>query len=243
MKSYYLDNNVLVDIENGTLEISKFLSLRNSIYYFSPSHIEELIEGENTGKLSVDKRLKLIESLASCNCIWSGSTNPNFCKKTPLQLYQDEMNPLLVALRQYLNHYVSNIVFDREKFLKIIDMNSIEISNIHSNDILYWLNDILSKYMNITISDYLSFNNASGRTEFITLFNLLDLACYHKDRQTNHSDIARLHDASHAYYAQLCDVFVSNDKKMRYKTKAVYSYLGIRTSVLSIKELSPVFEK
>lgn len=56
------------------------------------------------------------------------------------------------------------------------------------------------------------------------------------DKPTDHSNIARMHDASHAYFAQLCDVFVSNDKKMRYKTEAVYSYLGVDTRVESGEE-------
>ena len=48
--------------------------------------------------------------------------------------------------------------------------------------------------------------------------------------------IARLYDSSHAYYAKLCDVLVSNDKRMRYKTMAVYDYLGISTTVMAADE-------
>ena len=94
--------------------------------------------------------------------------------------------------------------------------------------------------MNISISGLLLRSEAIGRTVFGTLFNLLDLACYYKDKQTEHSNIARFHDASHAYYAQLCDFFVS--ERMRYKTKAVYSYLGITTSVLSFQEFKTIIE-
>lgn len=62
------------------------------------------------------------------------------------------------------------------------------------------------------------------------------MANYWSDKKTSHSDIARLYDASHAYSAQICDVLVSNDRKMRYKIKAIYSFLGVKTIVLSTQE-------
>ena len=172
-----------------------------------------------------------------------GYPNPELCARSPLQVYQDAKTPLAIITRQLINQSISNFIFDRDEFLKIIRLRKIEVNNIPSQDILIKLNDILSKYMNISIPDILLCSEAIGRTVFGTLFNLLDLACYHKDRQTDHSDIARLHDASHAYYAQLCDTFVSQDTKMRYKTKAVYSYLGINTEVLSLPEFMVIANK
>lgn len=242
MATYYLDNNVLVDIEQGKICISDFLSLQDSKYYFSSSHIDELIEGERISKLSIDNRLVLIENLASNNCIMPGYPNPELCARSPLQVYQDAKTPLAIITRQLINQSISNFIFDRDEFLKIVRLRKIDVNNIPSQDILIKLNDILSKYMNISILEILLHSEAIGRTVFGTLFNLLDLACYYKDKQTEHSNIARFHDASHAYYAQLCDFFVSQDKRMRYKTKAVYSYLGIKTQVLSVPELMSIVE-
>ena len=240
MATYYLDNNVLVDIEQGKINISDFLSLQNSKYYFSPSHIDELIEGERISKLSIDKRLVLIESLASNNCIMPGHPDPELCSKSPLQVYQDAKTPLATITRQLINQSISNFNFDRDKFLNILKIKKIEINNISSQVILSELDNTLSVFMNINIPELLFRSEAIGRTVFGTLFNLLDLACYYKDKQTEHSNIARFHDASHAYYAQLCDFFVSQDKRMRYKTKAVFSYLGIKTQVLSVPELMSI---
>ena len=159
-----------------------------------------------------------------------------------MQVYQDAKTPIVTIIRQLTNHSISNLILDRDEFLNIIRMRKIEVNNIPSQDILIKLNDILLKYMNISISGLLLRSEAIGRTVFGTLFNLLDLACYYKDKQTEHSNISRFHDASHAYYAQLCDFFVSEDKRMRYKTKAVYSYLGITTSVLSFQEFKTIIE-
>lgn len=45
-----------------------------------------------------------------------------------------------------------------------------------------------------------------------------------------------MYDASHAYYAQLCDYFVTNDKRLSYKARAVYAFLGIKTNVITSRE-------
>ena len=44
-------------------------------------------------------------------------------------------------------------------------------------------------------------------------------------------------DSEHAYYASSCDIFVSDDKRLREKTSAIYSEKGIRTFVVSTSEL------
>ena len=54
--------------------------------------------------------------------------------------------------------------------------------------------------------------------------------------KTDHSEVAKLYDASHAYFAQICDVLVTDDKRMRAKVKAIYSFLKIDTKVVSPKE-------
>ena len=213
----YLDNNVLVEIEQGNISASTFLSIQNS-KYFSPSHIDELIEGEGIGKLSIEGRLKLIEDLTTNNYILPGFPNPELYERNPFQVYQDEKSPFNSCIRQLTNQAMSNFILDRDEFLSIVKLRKIEVNNIPSQDILIKLDNILSKYMNISIPELLLRSEAMGRTVFGTLFNLLDLACYYKDKQTEHSNIARFHDASHAYFAQLCDVFVSEDKRMRFKT-------------------------
>ena len=236
----YLDNNVLVEIEQGNISASTFLSIQNSKYYFSPSHIDELIEGEGIGKLSIEGRLKLIEDLTTNNYILPGFPNPELYERTPFQVYQDEKSPFNSCIRQLTNQAMSNFILDRDEFLSIVKLRKIEVNNIPSQDILIKLDNILSKYMNISIPELLLRSEAMGRTVFGTLFNLLDLACYYKDKQTELSNIARFHDASLAYFAQLCDVFVSEDKRMRFKTEAVYSYLGINTQVVSLKEFKDI---
>ena len=143
-------------------------------------------------------------------------------------------------IRCILNNSVSNFIVDRDEFLEILRIRKIDINNIPPQHILNKLDNALSTMDDndekMNINNYLKATDAIGRAVFSTLFNLLDFACYYKDKQTAHSDIARMYDASHAYCAQLCDFFVSQDKRMRYKTEAVYSYLGIGTKIMSTAE-------
>lgn len=91
--------------------------------------------------------------------------------------------------------------------------------------ILNVLDERMQEHWGYGIEVYLRKQEADqNRTRYNTLFNLLDFVYYWRDE----SHTARLYDASHAYFAQICDFLVSNDKRMRIKSEAVYSYLGVK---------------
>ncbi|MBQ0119935.1 MAG: hypothetical protein KBT13_02280 [Bacteroidales bacterium] len=244
----YLDNNVIVDFENSEID-SHFLTANADIFecYYSDAHIEELIEGEHIPKLSVEQRINILTGLVKNNHILNGSNTPEFNSAFPRERYELLHTPVATINRLLINATTSSYRPNREKILEILRFNSIEINNIPPSTIINEINQRLLSaecpYERISIRDFLIHSEAEGRSVFITLFNLLDAACFHKDKKGAHVNIARMQDASHAYYAQLCDIFVSNDMKMRYKTSAVYSYLGIKTQVLTPKEFQEFLEK
>lgn len=57
----YLDNNVLIDIEQGKLNEEEFLSKPNKEYYYSDAHLGELLEARGNPKVSQEGRLDLIQ--------------------------------------------------------------------------------------------------------------------------------------------------------------------------------------
>ena len=119
---------------------------------------------------------------------------------------------------------------NREAFLNEVKMNKLEVGNYHPTEIFGVLDNKLKEFWGYGIEVYLQKSLAStGRGVFSALFNLLDFFCYWHDK----NGAARLYDSSHAYFAQFCDVLVSNDKRMRIKTVAVYDYLGINKKVYS----------
>ena len=67
------------------------------------------------------------------------------------------------------------------------------------------------------------------------LFRILNFAgyCSEKSEQTS---ISGTHDVSHAIYATKADFLVTMDRKFAKKCKAVYNFLGVRTSVIFCKQ-------
>lgn len=242
----YLDNNVIVGIEEGDYSQSMFTSLPCVEYYYSSAHVEELIEGKDNPKISVERRLATISDLTGTNHILNGNQDPEFFQKSIQEMYTLACTPLHTMLRHRINIATNNFNVDNDRFLEILRLKRIEVNNIKTCDIFSEIERRLLEADDpadrISVKEYLKRSEAVDRSLYCTLFNLLDFACFHKDKPTSHSNIARMHDASHAYYAQLCDVFVSDDKRMRYKTEAVYHYLGVRIQVMSGKEYLTTFK-
>lgn len=243
----YLDNNVIVGIEEGGYSQSMFTSLPCVEYYYSSAHVEELIEGRDNPKISVERRLATISDLTGTNHILIGYQDPEFFPKSIQEMYALACSPLHTMLRQRINTATNNFNVNNDRFLEILKLKRIEVNNIKTCEIFSEIERRLLEADDpadrISVGEYLKRSEAVGRSLYCTLFNLLDFACFHKDKPKAHSNIARMHDASHAYYAQLCDVFVSNDKKMRYKTEAVYHYFGVKTQVMSGNEFLQLFYK
>ena len=69
---------------------------------------------------------------------------------------------------------------------------------------------------------------------FESIYASLDIMRFHPDKK---GLMNTLTDAEHAFYGSFCDVLVTDDAKMTLKAKAVYSYYGVGTKILSKKEL------
>jgi hypothetical protein len=67
------------------------------------------------------------------------------------------------------------------------------------------------------------------------IFEFLEARRYFPDKSTQF--LSGLHDTTHAIYAAYCDVFVTNDNKLKYKAAATYKWLGINTLIMSPDEL------
>lgn len=230
----YLDNNVYIDIEYDVLSLSDFKS-KNINYYFSSEIIDELLKGESVKKLNQRARIELIEKICGNNCILSGMSTPEFYNKSPQWFYDNNTTDIFRCKRARLTKNVSNLRPNHETILKELSLKKIEINNIPPNDIFNHIDYSLKNSINkISVNDYLIKSEAKGRGVYSTLFNLLDAVCYWKDK--NGMEVSRMYDASHAYYAQLCDYFVTNDKRLSYKARAVYAFLAVKTQVITPKE-------
>lgn len=231
----YLDNNVWVDIENGIYTIDAFKQA-DAEYFFSDNIIEELLEASGNVKVSQSRRLELVDNLCGNNFILTGVfDSPDISvKHTVFERFSEISSPLFRCIHSCIRQEeLKADHLDRKKLQDWFGVNKIEMNNKNPQMILSEI-ELLLKNVNInSIDDYLLRCEAQGRTVYTTLFNLLDYLGYRSDKKTDRSPVARLADASHAYCAQVCDVLLTSDKRMRAKTNAVYAYLGISTKVVT----------
>lgn len=230
----YLDNNVLVDIETGKYTIDVFMSIPGVTYYYSDAHINELLEAKGNPKVSQNDRLGLIsEMCGSHNILTGGFAAPEFFDKTPEEMYKLCDNPLREFIAQQVNTGDDVFVGIRER----LDFDNAVFNNVSPDLVLKMIDERASQKIGMDLLTYLHSTDAyGGKPLYHTLFNLIDSANYWGDKKTNRSNIARLYDSHHAYFAQICDVLVTNDKRMRAKTTAIYSFLGVKTKVVSTEE-------
>ena len=234
----YLDNNVLVDIEAGKYSAEMFLSIHDVAYYYSDAHINELLEAKGNPKVSQEGRLGLISQLCVCNNILTGGFGgPEIYEKEPMEMYRLCDTPLRAFITQQVNTDDGVFMELRER----LNFDSAIFNNVSPELVLEMIDEKAKQKLNIDLLTYLRATEAfGGKPLYHTLFNLIDSANYWGDKKTVHSNVARLYDAAHAYFAQVCDVLVTNDKRMRAKTKAVYSFLGVNTDVVSTNDFLEV---
>ena len=234
MLKVYLDNNIILDIEDGAYSVEQFLSKDDCSYYFSQAHIEELLEAENNPKVSQEGRLNLITKLCGWNYILTGVTVPEFFDKEPIEMYFLVKNNIF---RQFLLQNVYKGDKPALLFRQTLGFNSKQFNNETPEGILGIINDRMRNKLGIDLYTWLIQTEANnGRAIYHTLLQLIDMANYWGDKKTNHSNVARMYDAAHAYYAQICDVLVTNDTRMSKKVNAIYSFLNIKTKIVSALE-------
>lgn len=236
----YLDNNILVDIESGKYQLETFCALPDVEYYYSDAHLNELLEAKGNPKVSQEGRLDLIAKLCGKNYICSGVISaPEFLERDCREMYRVADNPLRVRINKAVSVGIDPFGVVRKK----LGFEGKVFNNESPERVLLMIDERMVEKLNFGLLNYLYRTDAYGRALYGALMNIVDTANYWGDVKTEHSEIAKLSDASHAYSAQICDVLVTNDKRMRAKVKAIYAFLGVSTQVLSVKEFFSTVER
>lgn len=234
MYKAYLDNNIIVDIEDGKYSVEQFLNKDDYAYYFSQAHIEELLEAKDTPKVFQSGRINLISKLCGKNHILTGVDSvPEFFDKKPSEMYRLLDTPLRQLIIQAVNQFEGIALKVRQE----LDFDTLHFNNESPENVLRIIDNRMKEKSGIDLYSYLMRTEAfMGKPIYHTLIQLIDMANYWGDKKTNRSDVARMYDASHAYFAQICDVLVTNDKKMCMKVKAIYYFLNVKTKVLTAND-------
>lgn len=247
----YLDNNIFIYLENGSLALTDLEnSIENKIHkiFYSASHIQETLEIKGENEIQrvnrIDQRLKTIERVTANNYLYHDQDD-SFSEliESPYVVLETITQ---VPLAQQMMKGFSSFVSEPQKILirETLNLDPQKINNYSPKEVVDHLSTKLSEHnpeftflhmieMGISFHPDGKTFGKSHRTNGI--FELLDMLGYWKDKATDKSNYARLWDASHTFHASYCDYFVTDDKRTLNKAKVVYDIFNIKTKIITSK--------
>tara|TARA_R110000850_G_scaffold254614_1_gene380194 strand:- start:80408 stop:81244 length:837 start_codon:yes stop_codon:yes gene_type:complete len=250
-KTAYIDNNIVVDIEQEYLSrenLLKNVDTGITDFFYSSAHLQEANEmtakTEEELNIRLKKRFTAISSITYDNYIETklDSHDVYLIKKKPSEIYEKiDFSLIGVSAMKGFMSIISEI--QKQHFRSQIGIDPKRINNYNPKEIIDHINsksDLMGGYSFIGFIDKALELHPLGaemgrRNVFTAMFEFLDLVGYWKDGFTDKSNYARLWDSNHAYYSSQCDYFISDDKRTRNKTKVVFEYYDIHTKIVSSK--------
>ena len=242
--------------DDNLKSIIEDVSSKDYLIVFSPAHIEEIAVSEkrdNQSKDRINDDLKFISNLTKNNslrpttrnnCILFSET-PNECYERVVKDYsrndyaeliekdilEDAHTNPLSEPKEMNNKLPEDILKDvkvkKDILQKLVENNIIEKK--HIKKALQWkFKDIRSKFY-----IFESYVEMSAR--------YLEKLGFFREKKRNYR--SRLHDVSHIIYSSYCDIFITNDKKLYNKTKAIYTFLKIDTKIYLKDEFIEMYNK
>jgi len=236
----YFDNNILISIEDKEINIEHILSKRNDVsIVYSYVHIQELLASNANFEQLREKRINTITSLTNNFYIYPDGKSIELKEENPQSIIlQLQAFPFL---NNMLKIAASNYTVEKDKFIELLEIDKKRINNYTSNQVIEYINKALVGNMAIELEKFIGLSGDSLREKICTLFNFLDIVGFWKDKQTEKSNLARIYDASHTYFASCCNYFVSNDRNARNKANVAYSLYNITTKAISMDEFIQMF--
>lgn len=252
MKKIYFDYNVISYLRSGQDELlnKKYESIAaDNMIVFSPAHLEDIAVSamrDNVEKQIIFEEIEFLSKIAKRNALRPVTRdNVVIYDESPQDCYT-----------RVIQHYANNDWAEKVERDIIRDANvnpagsPREMNNISPEDILnhivyreliaVWLSNegIINTDERIaslrwTFADIK--NRFSVFEAYVNLTaNLLEKIGYYREKEDKSR--SRLHDVSHIIYGAYSDLFVSADKKIIKKAKAIFSMLEVPTMALSLNE-------
>jgi hypothetical protein len=234
----YLDNNIFVSIEERGLDFNKIKKhLPDNVQFvYSYVHIQELLESKSDLISLKRRRIDTLSKTTNFNYVISNGDATEIINNPP-----DEVIKMIKKYSTIFNttrFYASNYSIDRDKFMLVLGVDKNKINNYSSKDVIDHINFLLKKHGEIL--DFKNIIHLAGTNlheKISSIFNLLDIVGYWRDSPTDKSNLARMYDAGHTFFASGCEYFISEDKRARNKAKVAYEFCNVKTKVLSLEEL------
>ncbi|MCA5932587.1 hypothetical protein LET06_16730 [Pectobacterium versatile] len=254
----YFDYQLVIYLQDGVNEqLSKIvddLKTKGSRFLFSPAHLEEIAVSCKRGTASdalVEDKIEFLTVLCGSNSLRATSLKkteiynelPICCYNRVIKYYH--LNDFAESLEhevisdannnpagepRIINNSSPEELFYHINYYEILLLSLVKMQLITVEEMRYSLVGLLERQERSIIMNRHDVLEASVNI----VANWLEKIGYY--RESIEKSRSRLHDVSHMIHASYCDIFVTNDNKLLNKTKAVYSFLTIKTRVLSMKE-------
>lgn len=249
----YLDNNILVSIENGDYtmqDVKALLPEANTKFLYSSAHIFEVESFQGNSKITkadlLNKRFNTVRNIFKNNYLYldmEGNQITNIVED-PQEVYDTiTLVPFgIPAMKMFMNLFSKE---QKEEVRRLLGIEMQKINNYTATEVIEHLNTRLTKWgtndsfleiIEKAIKQYPGGKNFGLHHRIAGIFELLDMFGYWKDKETGTSNYARLWDADHSFFASYCDYFISDDKRTRYKTKVVYNIYNKGTKIISVRD-------
>jgi hypothetical protein len=247
----YIDNNIIVDLENQAYSIEaikKLIPSKDVEMYYSYTHIKEAQNFAGVNQLTrsefLNKRFNSIRELTGNRYLYISLQNNRilYTKEDPQIVFNTitEFSWTGGFIKGALN---LNTKEQKAGIRDEMGIDASRINNYHPHEVVEQLNKKLHNWgdgqsflelINYGISLIPNNEEYGTHNRFAAIFELLDFLGYWKDKETIRSNEARLWDSQHAHFASYCDYFISNDKRTRYKAEVVYDIFNVNTKIISI---------
>lgn len=250
-RTAYIDNNVVIDIEQGYISKDDLLANVDSNledFFYSAAHLQEATEmtAETEEELEnrLEKRFATISSITNDNYLYTELPSHKIIvlKEKPSVVYETiNFSSFGVSAMKGFMSIISES--QKQDFRNQIGIDPMRINNYNPSEIIEHINsksDLMGGYSFIGMLEKARELHPQGEemgigNNFAAIFEFLDLVGYWKDQFNEKSNYARLWDSNHAYYSSQCDYFISDDKRTRNKAKVVFEFYGIETKIVSSK--------
>lgn len=250
MKNAYFDNNIIIGIEDGYLELEKVIQKVDpeiTNVFYSASHLQEAKEIKGNRKIRKERIERRLDSISK---ITNNSYLNEELSTRKVKAYIEHPSVVWNTISEvsWANWFVKRLINfvsqkNRNKFRQLLNLETSKLNNYEPSEVIEHLNKKLEGYGDgmtfIQMIEHGVSQHPQGQTFGLSnriagIFELLDLLGYWKDKYNKKSNYARLWDSSHTFYAAHTNYFVSRDKRTRNKAKVVYHQYGIETKVANV---------
>lgn len=247
----YLDFNVVVSITRNDLSINDVLAnigiTGKPEFAYSSAHVFEIenivADTPNLRRERIGKHLKSLEMITSNLYLYRElpSNNVIWLRENPADIY--DTITAVGNIKPVFNSMMSVVPEEQKQaFRDLMGLDKKQLNNYKPEEVIKHLDAKIAGYgmscvdmIEKGVELHPDGKSFSLHNRFGGMFELLDMLGYWTDKTTATSNVARLWDSSHCYFASFCDYFVSDDKRTRNKAKVVYGLYRIDTKVVSSK--------